>query len=276
MTRAELPVRHADVRGATLAWTEEGPTGPAAAAAGQPPTAIWAHGLSSTRDAQEESGMFDWAPIAERHRLIRYDARGHGDSNATPEPGDYAWANLGQDLLALLDQVAPGEPVVGIGSSMGTATLLYAAALDPARFSKLVLTSPPTAWQTRAAQSAMYEQIAGLVEQQGVVAFQAMMVDAPAQPPVFAELSDEMTIGLTDESMPIVFRGAAKSDLPSPDALRSIEVPTLILAWAGDPGHPVSTAALLAEYLQDAEMRVAETPAQLREWGALASEFIAR
>lgn len=269
MTRSDLTEQHAAVRGTTIAWTEEGPT-----AGGRPgTTVVWAHGLSSSRDAQEESGMFDWAPVARRHRLVRYDARGHGASTVTPKSSDYEWPQLADDLLALLDEVAPGQQVAGIGSSMGSATLLHAAALDPARFSRLVLTSPPTAWETRAAQASMYTQLATLVEQQGLGAFQAMAAGME-QPPVFAEVRMDLDLGLTAESLPTVFAGAARSDLPSPEALASIEVPTLLLAWAGDPGHPVVTAALLAEYLPDAEMRVAATPPQLSAWGAYAAEFL--
>ena len=40
-----------------------------------------------------------------------------------------------------------------------------------------------------------------------------------------------------------VFRGALTADLPSQDDVAAIVVPTLILAWTGDPGHPASTAA---------------------------------
>lgn len=267
MTDLQLDEHSTPVRGTSLAWTEEG----------HGPTAIWAHGLSSSRDAQETQGMFDWAPVvASGHRLVRYDARGHGHSTFTGASSDYEWKNLAHDLLALLDEVAPGERVAGIGSSMGTATLLHAAVLDPDRFSALVLTSAPTAWETRAAQAGVYTQLADLVEQQGVAAFEAMMADAPEQPPVFAEvdmLGGEL--GVSAEAMPTIFRGAARSDLPSATAIAAVDVPTLLLSWAGDPGHPVVTGALLAEYLPDAALRVAATPAQLAAWGGYAADFLA-
>jgi hypothetical protein len=53
-----------------------------------------------------------------------------------------------------------------------------------------------------------------------------------------------------------------------------VEIPVLVLAWAGDPGHPVSTAARLAEVLPHARLEVAETPAQRLMWGALAAQFM--
>lgn len=266
MVDTQLEEHLTAVRGTHLAWSEEG----------DGPTVVWAHGLSSSRGAQETSGMFDWEPVVRGgHRLVRYDARGHGHSTPTAAPADYEWRNLAQDLLALLDEVAPGERVAGIGSSMGTATLLHAAVLDPARFSSLVLTSAPTAWETRAAQAGVYLQLADLVEQQGLAAFEAMAAGAP-QPAVFADVDlAGGGIGVSGEWAPTIFRGAAASDLPSPEALAGVHVPTLLLSWAGDPGHPVGSGALLAEYLPDASLRVAATPAQLAEWGGLAAGFLA-
>src|SRR5262249_30297306 len=51
-------------------------------------------------------GLWDaQAPrLAERLRLVRYDARGHGASAVTPGPYDVAL--LGRDVLALLDELA--------------------------------------------------------------------------------------------------------------------------------------------------------------------------
>lgn len=266
MVDTTLEEHRTSVRGASLAWTEEG----------SGPTVVWAHGLSSTRDAQEVSRMFDWSPVvASGHRLVRYDARGHGGSTATPEPSDYEWENLAQDLLALLDEVAPGERVAGIGSSMGTATLLHAALLDPDRFSRLVLTSPPTAWETRAAQAGFYRQLADQVEEQGLSVLEEQLLQGPTPPPAFGDV--DLTadgLGIDEDAMPTIFRGAAGSDLPSPSALAEMQVPSLLLAWSGDPGHPVVSASLLAEYLPDAVLRVAATPEQLARWGGYTAEFL--
>ena len=41
------------------------------------------------------------AALSRTHRVIRYDTRGHGDSDAPP--GDYPLDRLGHDALAVLD-----------------------------------------------------------------------------------------------------------------------------------------------------------------------------
>ena len=53
---------------------------------------------------EDEAGVIDWSSIGrDRWRLIRYDARGHGESGGGDEPREYALESLADDLLGLLD-----------------------------------------------------------------------------------------------------------------------------------------------------------------------------
>ncbi|MGH9148740.1 MAG: alpha/beta fold hydrolase, partial [Acidimicrobiales bacterium] len=70
-------------------------------------------------------------------------------------------------------------------------------------------------------------------------------------------------------------RGAAQSDLPRPDDVRFVIVPTLVLAWAGDPGHPLSTAELLADLMLQAELHVARAFDDVLGWPGLVRRFLA-
>lgn len=253
---------------AELAWTESGH----AVRPGR--TAIWAHGLTSSATAQETVGMFDWSPVTRDHRLIRYDARGHGRSTGGADPEQYTWPNLGRDLLGLLDSVSPDEPVAGIGSSMGTATLLWAAVAEPHRFHHLVLTTPPTAGQVRAAHVVAYRAGADLIERSGLAAYEAASAGPP--PAVLSGLAEARTpIAVPESLLPSVLRGAARSDLPADVELRALRIPTLVLAWSGDPGHPLSTARRLATVIPGAQLCVADTPGQLREWPQGVADFLA-
>ncbi|MEU3726274.1 alpha/beta hydrolase, partial [Streptomyces sp. NPDC031705] len=122
--------------------------------AGSGPAAVYAHGGFVSQGVEERMGLFDWAPVlAAGRRLVRYDARAHGRSTGEPVAGDYTYASLADDLLALLDHLGLAEPAAAIGASMGCGTVLHAAVRAPARFSRLGLLIPPTEWETRAANS---------------------------------------------------------------------------------------------------------------------------
>ncbi|GGL44797.1 alpha/beta hydrolase [Phycicoccus endophyticus] len=236
------------------------------------PLVVQLHGLNSSRERDERIGL-DLGRALRGHRVLRYDARGHGRSSGGTDPRSYTWPRLADDLLALLDVVAPGERVHGLGPSMGSGTLLHAAVRHPERFASLTLAIPPTAWTTRRAQAATYLANAELVEREGLAAFVARAEEAGA-PPALADapLTDP---SVPEELLPTVLRGAAATDLPEPEALRELDVPTLVLAWSDDAGHPLSTAALLHELLDDSRLVVARTPYGIMAWPGLFADHVA-
>lgn len=248
--------------GVRLAYDVTGDEGPAVVAL---------HGLTSSRK-REELMRLDVASRVPGVRLLRYDARGHGRSTGRSRPDDYQWPRLASDLLALLDEVFPDEPVHGVGPSMGTATLLYAALAQPERFASLTLMLPPTAWASRRARAADYEAAASLVETEGLAAFIRSDDDLPRPPAV-----SDAPVGVPDVApglLPSVMRGAASSDLPRPQVVAQIAVPTLVLAWTQDEGHPVSTAEALTSLLPQTRLRIAETPDDLTQWPGLVTAHI--
>ena len=75
------------------------------------------------------------------HRVVAYDARGHGASRPAPEPAAYGYGDLLADLLAVLD--AQGVPrAVLAGASMGAHTALKCAIEAPERVAGLVVVTP--------------------------------------------------------------------------------------------------------------------------------------
>ncbi len=223
------------------------------------------HGLTSSR-ARDRSLGLDLGRGLSGTRLLRYDARAHGRSTGRAVPDDYRWPALASDLLRLLDKWFPGERVHGVGPSMGTGTLLHAAAIDPERFSGLTLMIPPTAWDTRSAIADDYRAAADRIEADGIDAF-IVAGRAVPQPPALVGV-DETVPDVRADLLPAVFRGAALSDLPAPESIAEISVPTSILAWIDDPGHPLSTAHALADLLPSATLSVAHTPTDLAQWPA--------
>lgn len=238
---------------------------------GTGPTVVQLHGLLSDR-ASNTAGGLDLATGLGRHRTVRYDARGHGRSAAEPVAEDWAWPRLAEDLLHLLDAVAPGEPVHGIGPSMGAATLLYAALIRPERFRSLTLCVPSTAWASRRDQATAYRRGAELVERHGLEAYLRAGQAAPRPPAVADRPTHPPRIdpGL----LPAVLRGAAATDLPPVEELARIGAPTLLLAWSGDPTHPLSTARALREVLPGDALHVAGTPAELAKWPQRCAAFV--
>ncbi|HEY4224183.1 MAG TPA: alpha/beta hydrolase [Pseudolysinimonas sp.] len=239
---------------------------------GTGPVAISAHGLSSSR-ANDDSMGVSFASLPDR-TVVRYDARGHGASTGRGIPADYAWSALAGDLLALADEVSPDAAIDAIGASMGCATILHAVVTAPERFRRLVLVIPPTAWETRAAMAAGYETQAKLVEEEGLAALLEMSEGLPNPPAMRPDV--RFAPAVSEELLPTVFRGAALSQFPDREQVAQIRQPVLILAWIGDPGHPLSTSEELLALLPDAELSVAQTPEDVEGWVAAADEFLSR
>ena len=81
-----------------------------------------------------------WDPQIERlarnRRVVRYDTRGHGASDAPP--GDYTLERLGRDVLSLIDHLGMTRAHVA-GISLGGITALWLGVHAPARVDRLVL-----------------------------------------------------------------------------------------------------------------------------------------
>ena len=231
------------------------------------------HGLTSSR-ARDRVLNLDLGRGLSGTRLLRYDARGHGRSTGRKVAEDYTWPNLADDLLRLLDHWFPGEQVHGVGPSMGAATLLHAAAREPDRFAGLTLMVPPTAWETRAAQAQNYRNDAALVESEGVDALVA--AHRGGTPPPATVGAPETVPDVADALLPSLLRGAAMSDLPAHDVISRIDVPTTILAWIEDPGHPLATAQTLASLLPRATLSVASDPVDVDTWPQVLKHDVAR
>lgn len=249
-------------------------TGLAHSILGAGPPFVWAHGLTSSRASEDAGGLFDWTPVTDLgRRVVRYDARGHGQTGGPADAAAYRWPQLGRDLLALLDELGIERTPAG-GASMGCATVLHATLAAPARFDRLVLVIPPTAWETRADQAAQYEESARYVEQAGKAAW-LEVAGARPRPEIFDALPPfPFTADIPEDLLPFVLRGAAASDLPDPATVATITQPALVLAWAGDPGHPVSTAERLVGWLPDAELHVATRIREVLAWPAQVAAFL--
>ena len=226
---------------------------------------------------EDDLGLFNWSCADSVARVMRYDARGHGGCECAHfEDRAYRWSALVDDMLRV-----PGQgPFVAGGASMGAATAIYAALRAPRRVQGLVVVTPPSAWESRPAQAEAYEAAARMVERRGLPSY-LKTLQSVGQPRILAEeLPEAGDIWLRhlrrmdEKVVPSILRGAASSDLPTRDEVHSLVIPTLILAWTGDPAHPVSTAETLAELMVMSELHVADDLAGVRRWPELVRDFL--
>ena len=250
-----------EVRGVDLAVEDTGSGSPV----------LWGHGLTSSMAAEAAMGMGVADLPGDRYRLVRYDARGHGESGATADPADYAYPSLAADQLALADALGIDRFVSG-GMSMGTGTALHVAVAAPDRVQALVLGIPPTAWEGRRARGATYQDRGRLIREEGMAAFVAGAMAEPLAP-IFEPFADLVRAGIRDryedydpEVLAPLLTGVGGSDLPAEDAIAALTMPVLVLAWQGDPVHPEATADRLAELLPQAEVVVAATLKEVFTW----------
>jgi 3-oxoadipate enol-lactonase len=235
---------------------------------------FWAHGLVSSMEEEDRFIVMDFARLARTHRVIRWDARGHGLSGGAPVPDDYRWNNLGRDLIALADELGVDRFVAG-GVSMGAATALHAAIQAPRRVVGLVLMLAPTAYETREEQADLYRAGAVLIDRLGLESYLEQLRNLPA-PQILADFGDRFTPEprVSEALMPSVLRGAANSDLPPENAVRAVAAPALLLPWVGGPGHPMSTSERLLELLPNVQIHVAHHLRDVGTWTDRINAFL--
>lgn len=88
-----------------------------------------------------------WEPLARtlatRHAVMGLDHRGYGDAQRV-DPATIEWKQYGIDALAAAQYFfsTTQQPMIGVGHSMGGASLLMAARQEPSLFSALVVFEP--------------------------------------------------------------------------------------------------------------------------------------
>jgi pimeloyl-ACP methyl ester carboxylesterase len=246
---------------------------------GEGPALIWSHGLLHPIALEELTPLRELFDAIQGRRLVRYDARGHGESAGGRGNLANRWDELGADLLELAGALEIGR-FVAAGASMGVAASLFAALRAPERIAALLLLIPPTAWESRPAQAGLYRAMAQILEEKGNVALAEVVEEELRGQPVTPgfepaeEALYEALRGWDPKALGHVLRGAADSDLPDRDRLAEIDAPALIVAVRDDPGHPLSTAEELAERMPLAELRVVESLAEVDEIHATANRFL--
>lgn len=199
-------------------------------------------------------------PLAERFRVVRFDLRGHGRSPAPPGP--YALADLGADVLALLDRLGI-ERASLCGVSIGGMISMWLASHAPERVDRLALCctsarmGPPEALLERA-RIAREQGTAALAD--AVAARWLTPAYAADHPEELRRLRD-MIAATDDEGYASCCEAIAAMDLDG--ALERIAAPTLVIAAAEDPSTPPEHSAHIAGRIPGARMTLVADAAHL-------------
>jgi pimeloyl-ACP methyl ester carboxylesterase len=264
---AELSVESS---GVTLAGEE----------AGEGVPVVLLHGLTATRRyvvmgsrSLERGG----------HRVIAYDARGHGASSPAPDPDAYDYDDLVEDLRAVLDDRGIERAVLA-GASMGAHTAVRLAIDAPERVAGLVVITP--AFHPDAPDDADLERWDALSEglrTGGVDGFVEAYGD-PQVPEAWRETIDKvLRQRLSAHEHPDAVADALHS-VPRSRPYRSweevegIAAPTVVVASRdeADPGHPYAVGEAYAERIRGARLLSEEPGSSPLAWqGGQLSKVIA-
>ncbi len=216
---------------------------------GDGPPMLYLHGLTGL-------GAIGRAEAPAGYRVATFDQRGHGEARGTWSPPGFAVEEFVADALAVLDALAWERAALG-GTSMGSAVALRLALAHPDRVSELALVAPAFGPEPSGAGDIFAAMVAGL-----------RSLPMRALIPVVRARQRER--GLPDEATawleqwiahdPLVLATAVEvvsrwMPFPGWEPLATLGIPAALVAWPGDPMHPLPTAQACARVL-DAPLRV--------------------
>ncbi|WP_198351012.1 3-oxoadipate enol-lactonase [Flavisphingomonas formosensis] len=196
------------------------------------------------------------AALAERFRILRYDARGHGRSDA-PE-GDYRIEQLAGDALAILDAFAI-DRVHLCGLSLGGTLGQWLGIHAPERLASLTLCD--TAARLGTAEG--WQQRIDVARDQGMAALVDMSMTRFFSDGFRARAPETVakfrSIFLTTPSHGFAGCCAVLRDCDFRDQLGRIAVPTLVLTGREDIPTPPADSEYLAAGIQGANLSLLDT-----------------
>ena len=228
-------------------------------AAGEGPAIVLCHGVTASRRYVHHGSR---ALERAGHRVVVYDARGHGESDPAPAGEGYGYPWLVADLERVVaDQVGEGRFMLA-GHSMGAHTAAAYALANPGRLAGLGLIGPAYGGAISPASVAYWDGLAAALEGGGVDGFVEYIDDHQGIDPrwrqsVLGFTRARMLLHRHPDALAVALRELARSQpFGSLDELARIEVPTLVVASRdeADPGHPYATAAAYAERLPRARL----------------------
>ena len=252
-----------------------------AEASGEGAPIVLLHGLTATRryvvmgsSALQRSG----------HRVVAYDARGHGASSPAPRRTAYGYGDLAADLAAVLDACGVERAVLA-GASMGAHTALRFALDHPGRVAALAVITPAhdPARDDEPDRLVHWDALADGLERGGIDGF-VEAYDLARTPPAWREtiervLRQRLAQHRHPEAVADALRAVPRSrPFARIEDLEAVTAPAIVVASgdAADPGHPYAVAAAYAEAMPHATLVIEEEGKSPLAWqGGQLSRVIA-
>jgi pimeloyl-ACP methyl ester carboxylesterase len=237
-----------------------GPAGPLRLddSGGGGPVVVGLHGLTATRRY-----VVMGSRVLERagHRVVLYDARGHGSSAPSPAR-DYSYASLADDLLAVLDALEL-ERAVLVGASMGAHTAARFALDHPERVSALGMITPGYDPERFGDGLARWDALSTALRERGIEGF-LDSYDLKRVPDAWRETVTTVIaqrLALHDDLLAVADALSAvprSRPFESLADLAAIDVPTLVVASRdeADAEHPLALAERYADAIPSAQLLV--------------------
>jgi pimeloyl-ACP methyl ester carboxylesterase len=229
---------------------------------GQGRPVVLLHGLTASR---RYVVMGSRALQRSGHRVLAYDARGHGRSAPAAE-GDYGYGRLAADLGAVL-AAAGIERAVLAGASMGAQTAVRFALQEPERVAGLVLVTPAFDPRLEASPESLaeWDALARGLREGGVEGFVAAYRLERVAPALRATVETVLRQRLAAHEHPAAVADALEAvprsrPFEAVEQLAAIAVPTVVVASRDevDPGHPLALGEAWARWIQGARLEVEE------------------
>jgi 3-oxoadipate enol-lactonase len=223
---------------------------------GDGPPVVLLHGITATRRYVVHGSK----TLARRgHRQVSYDARGHGASDPAPANGGYSYAELVEDLDAVLDEMGERRFVLA-GHSMGAHTALAHALAYGDRIAGLVVIGPVYMGYVDDEALARWDHLADGLERDGVEGFMRAFdrgLDPAWRETVLRFTRQRLLQHRHPEALAQAMRELSRSaPFEALTELEFCDLPALVVASndTSDPGHPYSVAVAYAESLPQARL----------------------
>ena len=187
---------------------------------GKGPAILMTHGFVAS------TGMWDGQVEAfkDRFRLIRWDMRGHGQTECQDDQSAYGQDITVADMVAILDHLEVEKAII-VGHSLGGFMSLRLNVMHPERVSALVLQGCGPGYRSEDSRAKWNERVDGRAKTIIEEGYKAL--GGAAEVPVSLQRSSQ--------ELAMAARGIlAQVDAKVIDSLPHIDVPTLVIIGAGD------------------------------------------